>query len=71
MWLRVLLGSIGGQSAPPSLKASPPRLSVMDGFDYRGAVRPPFIEGGDFRKATSLVASYRGAVRPPFIEGDG
>ena len=64
------LSGFGGQSAPPSLKEINflAAASVMAGF--RGAVRPPFIEG--LRLVLSSVgtaAKFRGAVRPPFIEG--
>ena len=38
-------------------------------FNYRGAVRPPFIEGGKTMAMVEEGISYRGAVRPPFIEG--
>ena len=36
---------------------------------YRGAVRPPFIEGTEMRNRMTDPEFYRGAVRPPFIEG--
>ena len=38
---------------------------------YRGAVRPPFIEGVDDTTGQAYCFCYRGAVRPPFIEGLG
>ena len=36
--------------------------------DYRGAVRPPFIEASFVVSVISCGLRYRGAVRPPFIE---
>ena len=36
---------------------------------YRGAVRPPFIEGAGDVGVGECDCGYRGAVRPPFIEG--
>ena len=38
------------------------------GSQFRGAVRPPFIEVGKGLTAKELVRQFRGAVRPPFIE---
>ena len=40
----------------------------MAAGDYRGAVRPPFIEAGQGGDAVEEKTTYRGAVRPPFIE---
>ena len=59
--------SIGGQSAPPSLKQA---VSVVADvmLDYRGAVRPPFIEADAIHARYGAEYGYRGAVRPPFIE---
>ena len=61
--------AIGGQSAPPSLKATWQGLARRAYDDYRGAVRPPFIEGQSWRIKWMRGCLYRGAVRPPFIEG--
>ena len=36
---------------------------------FRGAVRPPFIEGLVLLEIAALQQKFRGAVRPPFIEG--
>ena len=36
---------------------------------FRGAVRPPFIEGVMFSSLCEGLLRFRGAVRPPFIEG--
>ena len=44
-------------------------MSSSERGDYRGAVRPPFIEGSHSPNGISKAACYRGAVRPPFIEG--
>ena len=38
-------------------------------LNYRGAVRPPFIEGTLLGLSAQGCEPYRGAVRPPFIEG--
>ena len=37
-------------------------------MDYRGAVRPPFIEEVGWCGWLFARLAYRGAVRPPFIE---
>ena len=63
------MSAIGGQSAPPSLKVAGSVAVLVDGRSYRGAVRPPFIEGECLRLVFRLRLFYRGAVRPPFIEG--
>ena len=44
-----------------------PSIAVAN--SYRGAVRPPFIEGRVGTLGMGSTANYRGAVRPPFIEG--
>ena len=60
--------SFGGQSAPPSLKD--PQPSSWERIEnFRGAVRPPFIEGQTGCRCRRLLWLFRGAVRPPFIEG--
>ena len=66
---RITYWTIGGQSAPPSLKAVSSSVIQCHQVSYRGAVRPPFIEGPASRVHDMSSAFYRGAVRPPFIEG--
>ena len=61
--------TIGGQSAPPSLKVGVVPLGCDGRRVYRGAVRPPFIEGHNIIPHNLPLDDYRGAVRPPFIEG--
>ena len=60
--------SIGGQSAPPSLKPNCQQNAGGGEAAYRGAVRPPFIEAPRLSRIRDTLTSYRGAVRPPFIE---
>ena len=61
--------AIGGQSAPPSLKACIHLSSSRILTIYRGAVRPPFIEGS-MRMAGSvrLCQAIGGQSAPPSLK---
>ena len=69
MSLPALSPGFGGQSAPPSLKELMPEIPIDGPVVFRGAVRPPFIEGPVYLVLPSVAIMFRGAVRPPFIEG--
>ena len=57
--------SIGGQSAPPSLKEAVLTLSCKPRISYRGAVRPPFIEGLQGSGASVGEGRLSGGSPPP------
>ena len=57
--------AIGGQSAPPSLKRSLLAQRGLHRWDYRGAVRPPFIEAGLEGIADESGSELSGGSPPP------
>ena len=61
--------SIGGQSAPPSLKAIPVMIGGQTKIHYRGAVRPPFIEGTSSDRNATLRCPIGGQSAPPSLKG--
>ena len=60
--------SIGGQSAPPSLKQCGEMRHKKALFFYRGAVRPPFIEADKNSRASASTTSIGGQSAPPSLK---
>ena len=65
----MVLPGFGGQSAPPSLKAARHRYGRQSQASFRGAVRPPFIEG-DIEGLRALAPRVRfgGQSAPPSLK---
>ena len=57
----------GGQSAPPSLKGLVKTMPATF-LPFRGAVRPPFIEGMPLPTCSASLASFGGQSAPPSLK---
>ena len=59
----------GGQSAPPSLKEPTQPTQSQSEIPFRGAVRPPFIEGvnEEARNVVKLLG-FGGQSAPPSLK---